>query len=89
MPEYEIVFARSARKDLEGLDRPLQIRSLAKIEALAHLPRPAGCVKLSGRNSLWRIRIGDYRVVYDIDDNHRRVDVMLIRHRREVYRGMI
>ena len=55
------------------------------IRALADEPRPHGCVKLSGSQS-WRIRIGDYRVIYDIDDKSRQIDVLHIGHRREVYR---
>lgn len=86
MPDYEISFARSARKELEDLDRGLQGRILNKIEGLAHHPRSSGCAKLVGGNRLWRIRIGDYRVIYDIDDDRRHIDVMVIRHRREVYR---
>ncbi len=86
MPDYEIRFARSARKELEDLDRGLQGRIIDKIEGLGHQPRPSGCVRLTGRNRLWRVRIGDYRVVYEIDDDHRQVDVMVIRHRRDVYR---
>ncbi|MBK8574322.1 MAG: type II toxin-antitoxin system RelE/ParE family toxin [Elusimicrobia bacterium] len=86
MPDYEIRFARSARKELEDLDRGLQGRIIDKIEGLGHLPRPSGCVRLTGRNRLWRVRIGDYLVVYGIDDDHRQVDVMVIRHRHDVYR---
>lgn len=86
MPDYEIRFARSARKELEDLGRSLQGRIIDKIEGLGHQPRPSGCVRLTGRNRLWRVRIGDNRVVYEIDDDHRQVDVMVIRHRRDVYR---
>jgi mRNA interferase RelE/StbE len=71
VPDYEINFARLARKELEDFDRSFQRRILDKIEGLGHQPRPSGRVKLTGRNRLWRIRIGDYRVVYEIDDDHR------------------
>ncbi len=86
MTDYEIVFARSAHKELADLDRPIQLRILSKIESLAHQPRPSGCVKLVGGNRLWRIRQGDHRVIYDIDDDHRRIDIVVIRHRKDVYR---
>ncbi|MBL8023381.1 MAG: type II toxin-antitoxin system RelE/ParE family toxin [Elusimicrobia bacterium] len=79
-------FARSARKELKDLDRSFQRRIIDKIEGLGHQPRPSGCVKLTGQNRLWRIRIGDYRIVYEIDDDHRQIDVIVIRHRRDVYR---
>ena len=86
MAEYAIVFARSARKELEALAKPLSSRLLARIESLGRTPRPAGCRKLAGAPSLWRIRIGDYRVLYAVDDQARLIDVIAVRHRREAYR---
>jgi mRNA interferase RelE/StbE len=83
--EYHIVFARSARKELESLPQNMASRVLQRIESLASNPRPAGAIKLVGSESLWRIRIGDYRVVYQIDDNQLLVDVVVIRHRRDAY----
>jgi mRNA interferase RelE/StbE len=56
-----------------------------KIEGLAANPRPSGCRKLRGYKDLWRIRIGDYRVVYIIDDDRKTVSVTRIAHRRDVY----
>ncbi|MGH7411680.1 MAG: type II toxin-antitoxin system RelE family toxin [Candidatus Methylomirabilis sp.] len=85
MAEYTVTFARSARRELESLHPPLVQRILSKIEALTVDPRPPGCRKLRGENDLWRIRIGDYRVVYAIYDGERRVDVTAVRHRREAY----
>ncbi|MGA9059005.1 MAG: type II toxin-antitoxin system RelE/ParE family toxin [Terriglobia bacterium] len=84
--EYAITFARSARKELESLDRPLVNRIFPVIESLAQNPRPAKCKKLSGVQNRWRIRIGDYRVVYQIFDDERVVDIVAVRHRREAYR---
>lgn len=86
MPEYAITFARSARKELEALGEPLASRVFARIEALAGDPRPVGCRKLQGSQDLWRIRVGDYRVVYSVSDAARTVDVSIIRHRSDVYR---
>jgi len=60
MPSYEIVFARSARKELQALPSRLAIRIVGKIELLAFNPRPVGCIKLHGHSRLWRIRIGEY-----------------------------
>ena len=60
-------------------------RILPKIRDLANNPRPPGCKKLHGYKDRWRIRIGDYRVVYAISDTAKRVDVTRIAHRREVY----
>ena len=86
MPEYTISFARSARKELQALDRTVATRVLRRIEALAATPRPAGCKKLEGSENQWRIRVGDWRVVYSVDDSERLVDVSAVRHRRDVYR---
>ena len=86
MPEYTVVFARSARKELQALDRTVAARVLKRIESLRLEPRPSGCKKLEGTDDLWRIRIGDWRVVYGIDDSRKLIDVSVIRHRREAYR---
>lgn len=86
MAEYAISFARSARKQLQVLDRALALRIIGRIESLAVTPRPVGCEKLEGGSRLWRIRVGDYRVIYEIDDYRRRVDVSAVRHRRDAYR---
>jgi mRNA interferase RelE/StbE len=61
-------------------------RILAKIELLAKNPRAPGSKKLRGPTRLWRLRVGEYRVVYDIDDENRVVDISGVRHRSEAYR---
>ena len=86
MADYTVVFARSARKELQNLDPPVARRILKHIEALAADPRPAGVVKLEGANDLWRVRVGEWRVVYRISDQGRLVDVVAVRHRRDAYR---
>jgi mRNA interferase RelE/StbE len=86
MADYQIVFTRSAAKELEALPEPIALRILQRIEALAVTPRPAGCRKLVGSDNLWRIRVGDYRVVYSIDDPQGVIDVVAVRHRRDAYR---
>ena len=83
MGEYSIVFARSARHELEVLDPGIIRRILPKIESLANEPRPHGALKLTGEKRLWRIRIGDYRVVYAIFDKEQRIDISAVRHRRK------
>jgi mRNA interferase RelE/StbE len=83
--EYSITFARSARRELEALDSSVILRILSKIESLTVHPRPHGSRKLTGEKHLWRIRIGDYRVIYSILDKERRIDVTAVRHRREAY----
>ena len=86
MAEDAVTFARSARRELEALTSPLVGRVFLRIEALAIEPRPGGARKLQGTQRLWRIRIGDYRIVYEIDDRRRVVDIVRVRHRREAYR---
>jgi mRNA interferase RelE/StbE len=86
MLEYQITFARSARKELQALPVEFGERVLEKIETLALNPRPAGCKRLSGAKDLWRLPVGDYRDVYKIDDHRGLIDVAVIRPRREVYR---
>ena len=85
MADYSITFARSARKELEALPNSLIARIFPKIEALVIEPRPLGCKKLQANTNLWRIRVSDYRVVYSIDDVAEVVDIVRIKHRREVY----
>jgi mRNA interferase RelE/StbE len=83
--EYTITFARSARRELEALDAPLIRRILPRIEALAKAPRPRACRKLRGESNLWRIRIGEYRVVYAVYDERQLVDIIAVRHRSKAY----
>ncbi len=85
MADYAITFARAARKELEALEGIVLKRIFPKIESLTTQPRPAGCRKLVGEEYLWRIRVGDYRVIYSIDDVNEIVDVIAIRHRSRAY----
>ncbi len=86
MPDYAVVIARSARKELERLPWAAARRILPAIERLGADPRPAGVRKLQGAEDLWRLRVGDYRVIYAIDDARHLVDVLVIRHRKDAYR---
>jgi mRNA interferase RelE/StbE len=72
-------------KELEGLPPKVIARMMSRLEALAEAPRPPGCKKLKGGDNEWRIRLGNYRAVYEIDDAAQTVDVTRIAHRREVY----
>ena len=85
MADYSISFARSARKELESLNASLVQRIFPKIEALAKEPRPKGCRKLRGEKNLWRIRVGEYRVIYAIYDDKDIVDIIGVRHRSAAY----
>ena len=85
MDDYSINFARSARKELAALPESVVQRILPRVEALARAPRPSGCRKLTGQRDLWRLRVGDYRVIYSIDDSNGIIDVNAVRHRRDAY----
>ena len=83
---YRILLERSAERDLRRLSAEMHERVIAALRGLAANPRPPGCRKLTGCQNDWRIRVGDYRVVYEIADDIRAVRVNRVRHRREVYR---
>lgn len=88
MAEYRLLIKPSAAKEIEaiGTKRDRQ-RIVGRVQTLAKEPRPPGCEKLAGPSGLFRVRQGDYRVIYSVDDVHRTVDVIKVGHRREVYRS--
>jgi len=83
--KYSVEVKFSARKELDALPSLVLARVVRKLESLADVPRPAGCKKLKGYKDQWRIRIGDWRVVYLIDETVKLVSIVRIAHRREVY----
>jgi mRNA interferase RelE/StbE len=83
--KYSLEIKQSAQKELDALDDALFNRIDRKILVLAENPRPAGCKKLKGYKYQWRVRVGDWRVVYIVDDTAKLVSVTRIAHRREVY----
>jgi mRNA interferase RelE/StbE len=82
---YAVELKTSTRKELDSLPNAVLSRVIRKLESLQRDPRPAGCKKLKGYKDQWRLRIGDWRVVYIIDDAAKIVSVTRIAHRREVY----
>jgi len=82
---YSLEILRSAQKALGKIARQDQDRIISAVEALAADPRPAGCKKLSGRPA-WRIRVGSYRVIYEVQDEKLLVLVVQIGHRKDIYR---
>jgi mRNA interferase RelE/StbE len=84
---FRVLLERAAEKDLTRLSRQVHDRVIDAIQRLAANPRPPGCCKLAGTKNDWRIRVGDYRVIYEIADEIRVVRVNRIRHRKEVYRS--
>ena len=85
---YRLLLTNSARKDLDRLRGATWERLREALLALRQEPRPPGCRKLQAGPLMYRIRIGDYRAVYDVDDEATAVTVLRIRHRRDVYRGL-
>jgi len=83
---YAIEYTASARRDLRSLDRQIQQRVADKIEDLAENPFPPSVKKFQGEANHWRIRVGDYRIVYRIDSQRVVVVIVRVAHRREAYR---
>ena len=83
---FELLLERGAERDLRRLPAPVHTRMVRAINELSRNPRPPGCRKLAGTKHDWRIRVGDYRVIYEIADADQIVRVNRVRHRREVYR---
>ncbi|HEX4264078.1 MAG TPA: type II toxin-antitoxin system RelE/ParE family toxin [Verrucomicrobiae bacterium] len=82
---YQVILPRSVQKELDRLSDDIANRILARLTQLETNPRPADVKKLKGR-SAWRIRIGDYRVIYEIHDRVLQIVIITIGHRREIYR---
>lgn len=85
-PRYRVEFKPSAAKAVERLPRAAQRRVLAAVGALADNPRPVGYRKLEGALDLYRVRVGEYRVVYTVRDRVLLVLIVRVGHRRDVYR---
>lgn len=83
--KYSVFILPRAQRELASIGGQEYERVKAAIFALADNPRPVSCRKLAGRNG-WRLRVGDYRVIYEIDDPNRAVTVLNVGHRREIYR---
>jgi mRNA interferase RelE/StbE len=83
---YQVRLARRAARSLASLERREQQRIRAALELLAENPRPPNSVAMQGEDSVYRVRVGDYRIVYEVLDSVLLVHVVRIGHRREVYR---
>jgi len=83
---YEVYLERAAERDLKRLLPADFERIITSIKNLSENPRPPSCRKITGSKRDWRIRIGEYRVIYEIDEKAKAVKVMRVRHRREAYR---
>lgn len=83
---FTVLLRPAAERDYRRLSAALRRRIHALLMALEEEPRPAGTVKLTGHANRWRLRVGDYRILYTIDDREEAVTILRIVHRREAYR---
>ena len=83
---YEILLESRAQRDLKKLPAEVFYRVMSTLKDLAENSRPVGSRKITGSKNDWRIRIGEYRIIYEIDEDAEAIKVMRVRHRREVYR---
>ncbi|HEY6291075.1 MAG TPA: type II toxin-antitoxin system RelE/ParE family toxin [Terriglobia bacterium] len=83
---YSILLRPAAARDLKALQPGVRNRIESAVERLSENPRPAGCRKLVGFAGEWRVRVGDYRILYIIDDAAQQVTIARVAHRREAYR---
>jgi mRNA interferase RelE/StbE len=86
MPRYQIFYKHSVEKELRKLPTTMLQPIVARIQELATNPRPSGSIKLQGDTDLYRIRQGDYRIIYAIKDDVLTVLIIKIGHRKDVYR---
>jgi mRNA interferase RelE/StbE len=82
---YTIKFKKSALKDLRPLPKAQALNIMQHIQALENEPRPSGCLKLIGYDNFWRIRIGEYRVIYSIEDEVLIIEIIGVPHRKDAY----
>ena len=85
MPVYEVLLSKAARKQLALLPAFIHNKIIEDISGLVATPRPAGCKKLKGYKNSYRIRAGDYRIIYDIEDKVLRILVIAVGHRKDIY----
>ena len=83
---YRVQLSKRASRELDSLERKEQQRVRAALDLVAENPRPPRCVAMSGYQSTYRVRVGDYRIVYEVRDNELFVFVINIGHRRSIYR---
>jgi mRNA interferase RelE/StbE len=85
---YRLEDTAAARRDLQALQRDILIRIEARLQELAENPRPRGVERIRGTPGGLRVRVGDYRILYTVDDAEQVVTIGRVRHRRDVYRGL-
>ncbi len=82
---YTVIIIRPAQKEIRALDQTIRARILQALRSLANDPRPLGCRKLVGAQNRWRVRVGDYRIIYEIEDASSSLSIIAVRHRSKAY----
>ena len=82
---FKIYLERSAEKSFNDLPQDIVKRIISHIKSLKDNPKPTGCRKIVGTERDYRIRIGDYRVIYEIDEANKRINIMAVGHRKDIY----
>lgn len=82
---YKVEITSRAERELRRLDRPVKNRVTQAIMALSGEPRPSGCLKVQSEPGVWRVRVGDWRIGYRVDDAAQEVTVIRVGHRSEFY----
>ncbi len=84
--KYSVIIPKSVEKEILSLPNVVIRKVIKEFEKLQGVPRPAGCKKLKGEQG-WRVRIGEYRILYDIDDKKKQIVIRKVSHRKDVYRS--
>ncbi|MGB3495911.1 MAG: type II toxin-antitoxin system RelE/ParE family toxin [Elainellaceae cyanobacterium] len=84
---YQVLIVPAAQRQLKKLPVTVQQNVVDQIERLADNPRPANCKKLKGRDNQYRVRLGNYRIIYTVEDDVLTIRVIKVGHRRDVYEG--
>ena len=88
MKEFSLIARRQVQKDLASIDRRYRDKIIQSIEQLAQEPYPQGSRKILSTEMTYRIRVGDYRIIYMIDDKNRQITIQYVRHRKDAYKNL-
>lgn len=88
MGKYVVKIGSAASREIKKLDRRAQVQVIESLEAMQSDPRPKGIEKLSQNPRFYRLRFGDYRLIYNVDDKSSTIYVVVVRHRRDAYRAI-
>jgi mRNA interferase RelE/StbE len=84
--KYKVIIKRTAQKEIKSLPKSVIKKVVIKIQDLTNNPRPSGSKKIVGTSDTWRVRVGNYRIIYDVFDEVLVVEVIAVRHRKDAYK---